>query len=337
MRRASLSLETGRGTAAGAAWIVRGDDGAGETRHTSSHGAGAFANTAEKVRQRARPETGRGDAAAATRIVRGDGSRRRRGRDADIPPRRRGRGVFGADSPRRRVPAATRIRRGDEETPQAWKDGLGALYEDADRFLLKGDEAGARRAFGRAKASLLAAALAGDAAAGTALSLATLAGVAPSNATAPTRLEVSAPLRDDSAAAARAIADVRRRAQQGCWLARLAMGSWRAEGRRGFSRDCAAAADHWTRLLQDVAAPGSGSPDGARVRVRHAGLAPNELLVDHWLRADGFWTLREDAAAALRDEDADAEDDALDAERRDEAVPRYRDPRADVEISRSRI
>ena len=31
------------------------------------------------------PKTGRGDVAAATRIFRGDGSRRRRGRDADIP------------------------------------------------------------------------------------------------------------------------------------------------------------------------------------------------------------------------------------------------------------
>ena len=50
------------------------------------------------VRRADLPQTGRGGAAAATRIVRGNGSRRRRGCDAD--------------SPRRRVAAAPRLRRG---------------------------------------------------------------------------------------------------------------------------------------------------------------------------------------------------------------------------------
>ena len=56
------------------------------------------------VRRAGIPQTGYGDPAAATRIFRGDASRRRRGRDADIPWRRV------AATPG----AATRIFRGDE-------------------------------------------------------------------------------------------------------------------------------------------------------------------------------------------------------------------------------
>ncbi|KAH8098918.1 hypothetical protein JL720_1888 [Aureococcus anophagefferens] len=73
-----------------------------------------------------------------------------------------------------------------------------------------------------------------------------------------------------------------------------------AEGSHGFDQSCDVAVRTWMRLLEGVAAPGAGSPRAARVKVRHAASTPNELLVDHWLKADGFWTLREDARGARR-------------------------------------
>ena len=77
---------------------------------------------ATAVAARAGMETGRGDAAAATWIFRGDGSRRRRGRDADIPWRRESRRRRGwdADIPRRRVATTPRPRRGYSEG-ESWR------------------------------------------------------------------------------------------------------------------------------------------------------------------------------------------------------------------------
>ncbi|KAH8072896.1 hypothetical protein JL720_10983 [Aureococcus anophagefferens] len=81
--------------------------------------------------------------------------------------------------------------------------------------------------------------------------------------------------------------------------------------------DEAAAAANFSRaialsraaLLGDTAAGTLLSLGTLAGVVRHAASTPNELLVDHWLKADGFWTLREDARAGLADDDADAFDD----------------------------
>lgn len=121
----------------------------------------------------------------------------------------------------------------------AWSDGVGSLFEDADASLAAGDVAGAGDAFSRARSTLAAASLLGDTAAGTLASLAVLAGVLPAsgvqNQTA-FGLATSAPLADDAPAAVAAIAAVRKNAARGCWLARLAVGGWRTEGRRGLDR-----------------------------------------------------------------------------------------------------
>jgi len=68
----------------------------------------------------------------------------------------------------------------DEISQLAWKDGVGALFEDADRFLVRGDRINARRAFATARKSL-GLAVATDGAAPLVWPLAVLAGVAPAN------------------------------------------------------------------------------------------------------------------------------------------------------------
>lgn len=194
----------------------------------------------------------------------------------------------------------------DEVASLAWKDGVGALFEDADRFLLAGDDGGASRAFATARTSLNLA-VATDGAAPLVYPLAVLAGVAPVNATHLPRVERVVPLDGD---AARPYVDrVTRRAATGCWLARLTLGSWRAHGLRGFAQDCTKSVDAWTALLRDIAPPGGGSPQKALVRTKHVNLVSAELLVDHWLLADGMATLRDDAQRHLEDEDD--EDDAV--------------------------
>jgi len=201
----------------------------------------------------------------------------------------------------------------DDFAAHAWRDGVGSLFEDADAALADGDEAGAAASFARARIALSCAALLGDTAAGTLLSLGTLAGVVPASPAygrcANASLERAAPLDAADPVAAAHAAAVRRHALRGCWLGRLALGAWRSEGSHGFDQSCDVAVRTWMRLLEGVAAPGAGSPRAARVKVRHAASTPNELLVDHWLKADGFWTLREDARAGLADDDADAFDD----------------------------
>ena len=70
--RRGHSLETSRGASAATTWTFRGDDVAAPPRPRRGHSL----------------ETGRGGAAAATWTFLGDESRRRRGRDVDIPWRR---------------------------------------------------------------------------------------------------------------------------------------------------------------------------------------------------------------------------------------------------------
>ncbi len=191
----------------------------------------------------------------------------------------------------------------DEISQLAWKDGVGALFEDADRFLVRGDRKNARRAFATARRSL-GLAVATDGAAPLVWPLAVLAGVAPANDSHIPSIEDVQPLSEGS----QYVDTIRRRAlHHGCWLARLTLGSWRAHGKRGMEEDCGRACDVWTLLLRDVAPFGGGSPRRALVKTRHVNLRQAELLVDHWLRADGMATLRDDAMQQF-DEVEDEED-----------------------------
>ena len=193
----------------------------------------------------------------------------------------------------------------DEVSQLAWKDGVGALFEDADRFLVRNDRKNAMRAFATARRSL-GLAVATDGAAPLVWPLAVLAGVAPANNTHVPSIEDAQPLEQDGM---KYVDTIRNRAlHHGCWLARLTLGSWRAHGKRGMEEDCNRACDVWTLLLRDVAPFGGGSPRRALVKTRHVNLRQAELLVDHWLRADGMATLRDDAMQQFDDEQVEDED-----------------------------
>ena len=93
--------------------------------------------------------TSRGNAAAATRIFRGGGSRRRRGRDVDIPWRRFAatRRRRGRDADRRRRGCDAKIsQRRVAETPRPRRgDSLGMSLGDAATRTFRGDESRRRR------------------------------------------------------------------------------------------------------------------------------------------------------------------------------------------------
>jgi len=206
----------------------------------------------------------------------------------------------------------------DEVSQLAWKDGVGALFEDADRFLVRGDRINARRAFATARRSL-GLAVATDGAAPLVWPLAVLAGVAPANNTHIPSIEDVQPLSEDGM---KYVDTVRNRAlHHGCWLARLTLGSWRAHGKRGMEEDCNRACDVWTLLLRDVAPFGGGSPRRALVKTRHVNLRQAELLVDHWLRADGMATLRDDAMQQFDERVEEDEEDVLAPEIIDAPAP----------------
>jgi len=69
------------------------------------------------------------------------------------------------------------------------------------------------------------------------------------------------------------------------WLASLALGKNTIE-------NCDDAAQHYVELLKQIARPGIASSARARIKTKHFIAAPNELLIDHWLRADGYDLLR---------------------------------------------
>ncbi|KAH8069787.1 hypothetical protein JL721_5678 [Aureococcus anophagefferens] len=211
----------------------------------------------------------------------------------------------------------------DDFAAHAWRDGVGSLFEDADAALADGDEAGAAASFARARIALSCAALLGDTAAGTLLSLGTLAGVVPASPAygrcANASLERAAPLDAADPVFLAHAAAVRRHALRGCWLGRLALGAWRSEGSHGFDQSCDVAVRTWMRLLEGVAAPGAGSPRAARVKDAPAvlDLAAATYLRRRALGGDGH------SALTLGDAllDGRVDDDALRELRRGGASP----------------
>lgn len=65
------------------------------------------------------------------------------------------------------------------------------------------------------------------------------------------------------------------------WLADLALGRQQRE-------KCETALFRLFGMLERVARPGIGSPPDALAKPRHANGHPNELLIDHWVVADGY-------------------------------------------------
>lgn len=143
----------------------------------------------------------------------------------------------------------------------AWREGL--------RWLFGADDEGARASAPStrmARRYLTSAAILGDLTAGAVLSLAVSAGVLEGN---------------EGGALKRYGAS---------WLAKLALGTRAAPDSAG----CRTSVAWLLTLLRDLAAFGAGSPEDAVSRPRHAVGSPIELLVDHWMLASGYRTLRDD-------------------------------------------
>lgn len=150
----------------------------------------------------------------------------------------------------------------EEDTIElAWREGL--------RWLFGADDEGAKASAAStrmARRYLTSAAILGDLTAGAVLSLAVSAGV----------------LEGDEGRALKRYG--------GSWLAKLALGTSAAPKNAG----CRTSVAWLLALLRDLAAFGAGSPEDALSRPRHAVGSPIELLVDHWMLASGYRTLRDD-------------------------------------------